>query len=69
MIIKNVTKRASKAMHLLSKASEGMMSLMHELKGDDDLKMLLDNLQLIDEAQRELVKILVQDNRVVSEED
>lgn len=69
MIIKNVTKRASKAMCLLSKAAEGITLLMHELKGEDNLKQLIDNLQLIDEAQQELVKILAQDNRVVLEED
>lgn len=64
MMIKNVTKRASKAMYLLSKADEGLQPLIYELRGEENLKLLLDNLKLIDEAQRELVKILAQDNKV-----
>ena len=64
MHIKNVTRRTSKAMYLLSKASEGLSPLMHEQKSEDNLKQLFNNLQLIDEAQKELVKILAQDNEV-----
>ena len=64
MTTKNVTRRASRTMYLLSKASEGLSLLMYELKGDDNLKRLLDNLYLIDEAQQELVKILAQDNKI-----
>lgn len=64
MTIENVTRRASRTMYLLSKASEGLSPLMHELKGEDNLKQLLDNLYLIDEAQKELVKILAQDNKI-----
>ena len=64
MVIQNLTKRASKAMYLLSKAHEGLTPLMHELDGEDNLKQLLDNLQLINEAQKELVKILAQDNKI-----
>ena len=64
MTINNVTRRASKTMYLLSKAHEGLSPLMYELKGDDNLKQLFDNLALIDEAQQELVRILAQDNRV-----
>ena len=64
MTINNVTRRVSKTMYLLSKAHESLSPLMHELKGDDNLKRLFDNLALIDEAQQELVRILAQDNRV-----
>lgn len=64
MVIQNLTKRASKAMYLLSKAHEGLTPLMYELDGEDNLKQLLDNLQLINEAQQELVKILAQDNKI-----
>lgn len=64
MVIQNLTKRASKAMYLLSKAHEGLTPLMYELDGEDNLKQLLDNLQLINEAQKELVKILAQDNKI-----
>ena len=68
MHIKNVTRRTSKAMYLLSKANEGLSPLIHELKGENNLKQLLDNLRLIDEAQKELVKILAQDNEVEIED-
>lgn len=68
MTAKNVTRRASRTMYLLSKASEGLSPLMYELKGDDNLKLLLDNLHLIDEAQQELVKILAQDNKIEIED-
>lgn len=68
MVIKNVTKRASKAMYLLSKANEGLQPLMYELKDEDNLKQLIDNLALIDEAQQELVRILAQDNKVAIED-
>ena len=64
MTTKNVTRRASRTMYLLSKSSEGLFLLMFEFKGDDNLKRLLDNLYLIDEAQQELVKILAQDNKI-----
>ena len=64
MIIKNVTKRASKTMYLLSKAHDEISPLMHEVKGEDNLNLVLDGLKLIGDAQRELVKILAQDNRV-----
>ena len=67
MTINNLTRRASKAMYLLSKASEGLSLLMHELNSDD-LKQLFDDLQLINEAQQELVKILAQDNKVEIED-
>lgn len=68
MTIKNVTRRASKAMYLLSKANEGLTPLFYELNGEVNLKQLLDNLQLINEAQQELVKILAQDNKVIIED-
>ena len=68
MVIKNVTKRASKAMYLLRKANEGLHPLMYELKDEDNLKQLIDNLALIDEAQQELVRILAQDNKVAIED-
>ena len=64
MVIDNVTKRASKAMYLLSKANEDLTPLMHEINGEENLKQLFDSLQLIDEAQQELVKILAQDNKL-----
>lgn len=64
MVTKNVTKRAAKAMHLLSKANEGLTPLMHILNGEENLKQLFDSLKLIDEAQQELVKILAQDNKL-----
>lgn len=68
MLIKNLTRRASKTMHLLSKAKEGLEPLMYELNGEDNLKRLLDQMNLIDEAQQELVKILAQDNTVEVED-
>lgn len=68
MVIKNVTRRASKAMYLLSKANEGLSPLLYELNGEINLKTLLDNLQLINEAQQELVKILAQDNKIEIED-
>lgn len=64
MVIKNLTKRASRAMYLLSRADEDLHPLIHELKDEDNLKQLLDGLTLIDEAQKELVKILAQDNKI-----
>ena len=67
MTIRNVSRRTSKAMYLLSTVSEDLSELLHEVKGDDNLKLLLDNLGLIEEAQRELVKILAQDHKVMIE--
>ena len=64
MVTKNVTKRAAKAMYLLSKANEDLTPLMHILNGEENLKQLFDSLKLIDEAQQELVKILAQDNKL-----
>lgn len=64
MVIKNVTKRAAKAMYLLSKANEDLTPLMHILNGEENLKQLFYSLKLIDEAQQELVKILAQDNKL-----
>lgn len=64
MVIDNLTKRAAKAMYLLSKANEDLTPLMYELNGEENLKQLFDGLQLIDEAQQELVKILAQDNKL-----
>lgn len=64
MVIDNLTKRAAKAMYLLSKANEDLTPLMHELNGEEKLKQLFDSLKLIDEAQQELVKILAQDNKL-----
>ena len=64
MVIDNLTKRAAKAMYLLSKANEDLTPLMYELNGEENLKQLFDSLQLIDEAQQELVKILAQDNKL-----
>lgn len=64
MVIKNVTKRASKAMYLLSKAHDDLEPFMHEIEGEDNLRAYLDALNYINEAQKELVKILAQDNRV-----
>ena len=64
MVTKNVTKRAAKAMYLLSKANEDLTPLMHILNGEENLKQLFYSLKLIDEAQQELVKILAQDNKL-----
>lgn len=64
MVIDNLTKRAAKAMYLLSKANEDLTPLMYKLNGEENLKQLFDSLQLIDEAQQELVKILAQDNKL-----
>ena len=64
MVIDNLTKRAAKAMYLLSKANEDLTPLMYELNGEENLKQLFDSLKLIDKAQQELVKILAQDNKL-----
>ena len=64
MVTKNLTKRAAKAMCLLSKANEDLTPLMHILNGEENLKQLFYSLKLIDEAQQELVKILAQDNKL-----
>ena len=64
MVIKNVTKRAAKAMYLLSKANEDLTPLMHILNGEENLKQLFYSVQMIDKAQQELVKILAQDNKL-----
>ena len=36
MVIDNLTKRAAKAMYLLSKANEDLPPLMHELNGAEN---------------------------------
>lgn len=64
MTIKNVTKRASEAMYLISKADELMSPLMACVPRGDDLNNLFAGLELLDEAQKVLVKILAQDNDV-----
>ena len=64
MVIKNLTKRTSKAMYLISKAHEDLQPLLYELKVEDDLKCLLDNLKLLDEARKELVMLLALDNNI-----
>ena len=64
MTIKNVTKRASEAMLLISKADELMAPLMACVPRGDDLNNLFAGLELLDEAQKILVKILAQDNDV-----
>ena len=51
-------------MYLISKAHEDLQPLLYELKVEDDLKCLLDNLKLLDEAQKELVMLLAQDNNI-----
>ena len=63
MTIKNVTKRASGAMNLISRAHEKISPLIHCVDGDD-LGDLLAGLELLTKAQKELVKILAQDNEV-----
>ena len=64
MTIENVTKRASGAMLLISKADELISPLMACVPRGGDLTNLLAGLELLEEAQKELVKILAQDNDV-----
>ena len=64
MTIKNVTKRASEAMLLISKADELISPLMACVPRGGDLTNLLAGLELLEEAQKVLVKILAQDNDV-----
>ena len=64
MKIENVTKRASKAIFLISKADELISPLMACVPRGDDCTNLLAGLELLEEAQKELVKILAQDNDV-----
>lgn len=64
MTIKNVTKRASNAVYLLSKAAENLTPLLFKLDDEEDQKSLYETRKLINEAQQELVKILAQDNNV-----
>lgn len=68
MVIKNVTKRASKAMYSLSELSEilnQLNSVIYDKCNDDDLELISEAHDRLDEAQRELVKILAQDNKVI----
>ena len=64
MVTKNVTKRAAKAMYLLSKADEDLTPLLQIGNGEENLKQLFQSLKLIDEAEQGLVKILAQDNKL-----
>ena len=64
MTIKNVTKRASEAMLLISKADELISPLMACVPRGGDLNNLIAGVELLDQAQKVLVKILAQDNDV-----
>lgn len=72
MTIKNVTKRASKAVYLLSELSiilNQISTVIYDLGNDDDLELVSEAHDKLLEAQQELIKILAQDNKVLLEEE
>lgn len=69
MIIQNLTRRSSKAMLLLSQAHDELSPLLHVIKGEDNLKQLFNGMTLMEDAMKELIKIIAQDNRVTNLEE
>ena len=71
MTIKNVTKRASKAVHSLSELGiilNQISTVIYDRGNDDDLELVSEAHDKLLEAQQELVKILAQDNKVLVED-
>lgn len=64
MKIKNTTKRASKAIHLLSMVDDILVIPINTTVDHELLKSLLDIHRLVSEAQQELIMILAQDNDI-----
>lgn len=72
MTIKNVTKRASKAVYSLSELGiilNQISTVIYDRGNDDDLELVSEAHDKLLEAQQELVKILAQDNKILLEEE
>lgn len=61
--IKNVSKRAAKAIYELEVASDKLEKLHHKLN-DEELRDWLEALKYIESAQKEMCRILMQDLKV-----
>lgn len=58
----NTTRWASNATKLLAEAVEEMSVLYYILDTEEDLQILHTNLQRIDDAKKDLIRIMAQDN-------